>query len=90
LVVRKQSKEFAAYGSQGFVVKDVTDHRLQGKNWQLRVLWEGYSEAESTWEPLMILLEDVGPMVRRYIRGLTESTVKSQLMKAAKMRGAPA
>ncbi|TPX44714.1 hypothetical protein SeMB42_g04246 [Synchytrium endobioticum] len=36
---------------EGYVIKDIKDVRRRGKGWEYLVIWEGYSEADNTWEP---------------------------------------
>ena len=67
--------------SQTYAVEKILDYRLvrgRGKKKivkriQLFIKWEDYTDSDNTWEPLVSIYEDIGQLVRKFLKdqGLT-------------------
>ena len=62
--------EQVAHNSEGHVVDRIDDHKYdrQSKQYKFHIRWRGLSNAESSWEPIQQVFEDVGAVVRNYLR----------------------
>ncbi len=45
----EELKNWAARNEQLYVVRSITDHRMEKGNLQLYLTWEGYDDDEGTW-----------------------------------------
>ncbi len=69
LLVTQDLLDHVAYVEGGHIVEELRDCRFDKvqKHWTILVKWMGLSEAETTWEPVMNLIEDVPSLVRAFI-----------------------
>lgn len=81
LQVTPQLKSFIAASAIWTRVEAIIGHRKDGHRWELRVLWQGFEEDESTWEDLKTITEDVPETVKRYVKTIQDGTIRSELIK---------
>ena len=55
-----------------YKVDRIIDHRKEEGVFYLKVVWQGFDDEDSTWEPFNILFEAVPDMVRNYAQGIPE------------------
>ena len=53
---------------------------------ELFVKWEGYSEADNTWEPLYVMIQDVPTLVKTYLRKARQELVGKCLVRLSCFR----
>ena len=82
LIITDQLRSFVAAQAIITRVDAITNHQRTDGNWRLLVKWFGFTDEESTWEPLDSLYEDVPELVRRYVKALQDPTAKSALTAA--------
>jgi hypothetical protein len=65
---------------QGIVlkVKSISGHRFvpDVKDFMLQVLWEGFEDIESSWEPLKKLMHECPVVIKKYVEGVKASERK--------------
>jgi hypothetical protein len=61
--------DHVAYVEGGHIVEELRDCRFDKtqKHWTILVKWMGLSEAETTWEPVTNLVEDVPVLVHNFV-----------------------
>ena len=56
-------------------VSSIVAHRVETQEFQLKVRWQGFEEADDTWEPIAQLLEDVPEIVRKYAETTSDAAL---------------
>jgi transposase InsO family protein len=79
LNVTPQLKSFIAASAIETRIEAITAHRKNARNWELRVVWEGFEDDDSTWQELKKLYADVPELIRRYVKSLQDSPAKLEL-----------
>ena len=72
LLVTEELKLQLAHDGAGYEVERFKEHRSRAGRWELLVIWQGFQEAQSTWEPLLQLYQDVPALVRAYLSSFKE------------------
>jgi hypothetical protein len=69
LLVTQDLLDHFAYVKGGHIVEELRDCRFDKalKLWTVLVEWMGLSEAETTWEPVTNLVEDVPVLARNFV-----------------------
>ncbi|RHZ42065.1 hypothetical protein DYB26_006693 [Aphanomyces astaci] len=67
-------------------VKSIAGHKLvpDVKDFMLEVLWEGFEDIESSWEPLQKLMHECPAVVKNYVEGAKTASEGDALRKAMK------
>ncbi|CCI49827.1 unnamed protein product [Albugo candida] len=62
--------EYATYANGGHMVQRFLDCKMKfdTHQWEVLVQWRGLDEAENSWEPARILLEDFPLLLARWVR----------------------
>jgi hypothetical protein len=55
---------------EDYIIDYILNHRKQGRSVQYLVVWEGYSEEETTWEPASNIGK-ANPALKEYLDGLS-------------------
>eukprot|EP00644_Phytophthora_capsici_P010648 jgi/Phyca11/104288/e_gw1.9.845.1 len=76
--------EHVAHNSEGHVVEELREARYEKatKIFQVLVKWRGLDELETSWEPVKNLLEDVPPIVKRFVAKHMKDPAVKALAKA--------
>lgn len=64
----KSRREAEAEILEKFIVESINGHREVNGQREFHVFWEGYSEADATWEPEDSLMEDAPSVVLAYLK----------------------
>jgi hypothetical protein len=69
LLVTQDLLDHVAYVEGGQIVEELHDCRFDKaqKHWTILVKWMGLSEAETTWEPVTNLVDDVPVLVHNFV-----------------------
>ena len=72
LNITEEIKDQFAYDNASYEVEQFRDCRLNSESHQIELLvdWKGFSQTESTWEPLQNLWKDVPVLVQKYHKSL--------------------
>jgi hypothetical protein len=75
LKISEEIKDQFAYDNASYEVEQFTGCRINPNTQQIEFLvdWKGFSQAESSWEPLQTLWADVPNAVQRYHKTLKQS-----------------
>ncbi|ETV70710.1 hypothetical protein H257_13808 [Aphanomyces astaci] len=67
-------------------VKSIAGHKFVPleKDFMLEVLWEGFEDIESSWEPLQKLMHECPAIVKNYVEGVKTASEGNALRKAMK------
>ncbi|ETV69473.1 hypothetical protein H257_14843 [Aphanomyces astaci] len=67
-------------------VKSIAGHKFvpDVKDFMLQVLWEGFEDIESSWEPLQKLMYECPAVVKNYVEGVKTASEGDALRKAMK------
>ncbi|ETV64781.1 hypothetical protein H257_18395 [Aphanomyces astaci] len=67
-------------------VKSIAGHKFvpDVKDFMLEVLWEGFEDIESSWEPLQKLMHECPAVVKNYVEGVKAASEGDALRKAMK------
>jgi transposase InsO family protein len=84
--VTKQLRNFIAHGGGAATINRISNHRLNGRQWELLVCWQGYPEDEATWEPISSLNQDAPVITKRYIHSVSTPEIKKKLYEAIKAK----
>lgn len=80
LSVSPQLQEFAAHAGAGYQVSHILDIGKRSGAWKVLVRWEHFGPEHDTWEPFETIAEDIPVMLRTFIRTLSDSTLRDQLL----------
>ena len=53
-----------------YKVEKILSHALQDGEYKLLTLWQGFDDEDATWEPFVVLYEDIPTIVASYVQGL--------------------
>jgi hypothetical protein len=69
LLAAQDLLDHVAYVEGGHIVEELRDCRFDKaqKHWTILVKWIGLSEAETTWEPVTNLVEDLQVLVHNFV-----------------------
>jgi hypothetical protein len=68
-----------------YTISQVLEHEYDqyDEEYKLKIQWDGFSELETTWEPLVQLFADQPKLIQQYIDTLPSSDIhKSALQRA--------
>nr|CCA21015.1 AlNc14C109G6335 [Albugo laibachii Nc14] len=70
LGVTQDLRDYATYANGGHLVQRFLDCRMNPDTheWEVLVQWKGLDQAENSWEPARIRLEDVPRLLARWVR----------------------
>ncbi|RHY23262.1 hypothetical protein DYB32_009258 [Aphanomyces invadans] len=67
------------FGDDGFYVEELQDLRTHDGAWQVKIKWLGLHEAESSWEPVLSIYEDVPVLFRRWFHNKSDEDGVSEM-----------